>query len=110
MRTVQTAPTCLRWERGMERMLPEEFVLLVRQALYFGRQLAVQLPEALGGKGSEGHPDRQRFCGRPSSNGRNLPARTSAFISSSNTTPAPPDVKSRSISASHAAWSRSASQ
>lgn len=38
----------------MKRIFAEQFVLFVRQALYFGRQFAIELPETLRREGS-GH-------------------------------------------------------
>src|SRR5262249_48512069 len=50
------SPALLEGARAMEGFFGDPLVLLGGQVLHFGRQRAVQLPQALGGKGSEGHP------------------------------------------------------
>jgi hypothetical protein len=47
----------------MERIFTKEFVLFVRQALHFGRQFAVKLPEPLGREGLEGHSKESEKSG-----------------------------------------------
>lgn len=43
----------------MERILSEQLVLLIGQALHFDRKFAVELPESLGCEGQEGHSEER---------------------------------------------------
>ena len=93
----------LETERRMKGILGEKLKLLVGKFADVLRQFLVASPELGQSKGLKVHRR-----GGPSAYGRDFPERTCWRTVSSKAEPAPPSEKSRSISASHMARSRSA--